>query len=200
MHTLGFIYYSSKEDTMANTPSPKKRPPKSAKKTGTSKAKAGRSEETEISEKQSADLHALEKTRKQLEVLGKKFSEASEKGMHDTLDTTRKQLGKLGEKLHEATDKGMHIVKDLAEEVHRFAFDATEMTKIKIEIHNLKKERDSIFLIMGQRLRNMYHARKLSNVRAKFKDDMKRLYEIEEAISVKEKEASKLSLDIRKIR
>jgi hypothetical protein len=185
---------------MADTSSPKKRAVKSAKKTVAAKSKAGKPEKTEISEKQTADLHGLEKTRKQLETLGKKLSEATDKGMHDTLDTTRQQLGKLGEKLHEAADRGIHLVKDLAEEVHRFATDATEMTKIKIEIHNLKKERDSILMVMGQRLKNMYHARKLTNVRSKFKSDMSRLDEIESDIAGKEKEAKKLSLDIRKIR
>lgn len=185
---------------MADTSSPKKRAVKSAKKPVATKSKAGEPEETKIPEKQSADLHALEKTRKQIETLGKKFSEATDKGMHDTLDTTRKQLGKLGEKMHEAADKGIHIVKDLAEEVHRFATDATEKTKLKIEIHNLKKERDSIFLVMGQRLTNMYHARKLTNVRSKFQGDVSRLDEIEADIAAKEKESEKLSLDIRKIR
>lgn len=183
---------------MADTPSPKKRVTKSAKKTVP--AKTGESEETQKSAQQSADLYGLEKTRKQLETLGKKFSEAADKGMHDTLDTTRKQLGNLGEKMHEAADKGIHFVKDLAEEVHRFATDATEITKIKIEIHNLKKERDSILMVMGQRLKNMYHARKLANIRSKFKSDMSRLDEIEADIAGKEKEAKKLSLHIRKIR
>lgn len=183
---------------MADRPSPKKRAVKSAKKTASSKKDT--SEETKIPEQKSADLHSLEKTRKELETLGKKFSEAADKGMHDTLETTRKQLGKLGEKMHEASDKGIHFVKELAEEVHRFATDAAEMTKIKIEIHNLKKERDSIFMIMGQRLKNMYHARKLSNIRSKFQNDMSRLDQIEADIAGKEKEAEKLSLDIRKIR
>ena len=105
----------------------------------------------------------------------------------DFTDSTRNELKKLGDKIHEAADRGVHIVKDIAEEVQRYAKDATERTRIKIELHNLKAERDKLYTLMGEQLRNLYKSKKLTNMSRRFKEDFKRLDELEKAINEHEK-------------
>ena len=58
--------------------------------------------------------------------------------LDDFAETTKEELKHLGDKIHEATDKGVHVARDIAEEVRRFTKDATELTKLKMEIHHLK--------------------------------------------------------------
>ncbi len=118
--------------------------------------------------------------------------ESSMEGMalNDFAESTKKDLKKLGDKIHEATDKGVHIVKDIAEHVQRFASDATELTKLKIDLHSLKSERTKLYTLMGEQLRNLYISKKLTGIKKRFKDDFKRLDELEAAIAEKEQLAS----------
>lgn len=112
----------------------------------------------------------------------------------DFAETTKAELKTLGDKIHEATDKGVHVVKNIADLVQRFAKDATELTKIKIELHNLKEEKTKLYTLMGEQLRNLYKSQKLSNIDKRFKEDFKKIDELEMAISDKEKQASGISL------
>ena len=118
--------------------------------------------------------------------------ESSMEGMalSDFADSTKDELKKLGDKIHEATDKGVHIVRDIADHVQRFASDATELTKLRIDLHSLKNERTKLYTLMGEKLRNLYLSKKLTNIKKRFKDDFTRLDELEAAIAEKEKLAS----------
>lgn len=186
---------------MASTKTPGRRKTKTVKKTVKLKQTTKQPKKTTKRDEPSGAPHlSLEKTREQLKSLGEKFGEATDRGLHDSLDTTKKQLGKLGERLHEARNKGIHFAREIAEEVHRFATDATELTKVKIEIHNLKKERETLLQLMGEKLKNLYHSGQLKNVQSKFSYDLNKLEEIESAIIEKEKDAESLSLDIRSIK
>ena len=111
----------------------------------------------------------------------------------DFAETTKEQLKKLGDIVHEATDKGVHVVKDIAEEVQRFARDKTELTKIKIELHHLKAEREKLFTLMGEQLRNLYKSKKLTDIKKRFKADFEKLEELEKTIDEHEKQAGELS-------
>jgi uncharacterized coiled-coil protein SlyX len=186
---------------VANTKTPKKGTTKTVKKTVKPKRATKQPKKILKSNEQLGIPHpGLEKTREQLKILGEKFGEAADKGLHDSLVTTKKQLGKLGEKLQDARHKGMHFAREIAEEVHRFATDATDLTKTKIEIHNLKKEREILLQLMGEKLKNLSHAGQLTNVKSKFRYDLKKLDELEAAIAEKEKDAEALSLDIKSIK
>jgi len=122
--------------------------------------------------------------------------ESSMEGMAltDFARSTKEELRKLGDHIHEATDKGVHVAKEIAEDVRKYAQDATNLTKLKIELHSLKAERDKTYSLMGKHLSNLYKSKKLSNIRTKFKYDFAKLNEIESAIDEKEKQAAKLSL------
>jgi hypothetical protein len=121
-------------------------------------------------------------------------SSKEEIALSDFAETTRAELKKLGDKIHEATDKGVHIVKDIADHVQKFANNATELTKLKIELHNLKNERTKLYTLMGEQLRNLYISKKLTKIKTRFQEDFKRLDELEAAISEKEKLSSGISI------
>jgi peptidoglycan hydrolase CwlO-like protein len=123
-------------------------------------------------------------------------SSIEKEALDDFAETTKAELKHLGDKIHEATDKGVHVAKDIAEEVRRFTRDATELTKLKMEIHHLKVERDNLYKLMGEQLRNLYKSRKLGNIRSRFKDDFQRLDELESELADREKLASGISLNI----
>lgn len=112
----------------------------------------------------------------------------------DFAENTKEELRKLGDKIHEATDKGVHLAKEIAEDVQKFARDATTFTKVKIELHNLKTEKEKLYSLMGQHLSNLYKEKKLTKIATRFRDDFKKLSELESAIEEKEKEAARISL------
>jgi hypothetical protein len=114
--------------------------------------------------------------------------------LSDFADSTKEELKKLGDKIHEATDKGVHLAKEIAEDVQKFARDATSFTKVKIELHNLKTEKEKLYSLMGQHLSNLYKEKKLTKLATRFSDDFKKLNELESAIEEKEKEAAGISL------
>jgi hypothetical protein len=128
-------------------------------------------------------------------------SSMEEKALSDFTEKTKKELKVLGDKIHEATDKGVHVVKDIAGHVQRFAQDATELTKLKIDLHNLRNERSKLYSLMGEQLRNLYMSKKLTGIKKRFKDDFERLDELETAIAEKEKSAKGISIseDIKKL-
>jgi hypothetical protein len=187
---------------MADVPSPKKRTTKSGKSAQTKKTKRtiGKPFKTKSAQAKEHPYAALDSTREQLRKISERITHISDtKEAHDLLNATRSQLGKLGDKLHEAADKGMHMMKDIAEEVHRFSHDATELTRIKIEIHNLKSDKNNLLTLMGEKLSNLYKANKLSNIKPKFKYDFSKLNELDKKISERTKEADILSLNLKEI-
>jgi hypothetical protein len=114
--------------------------------------------------------------------------------LSDYAQSTKEELIKLGDKIHEATDKGIHVAHDIAEDVHKFAKNASELTKLKIDLHNLKEEKQKLYALMGEQLRNLYKTDKLSRIKSRMKSDFIRLDELESLITEKEKLASKISL------
>ncbi len=184
---------------MANTPSRRKPASRSAKSSPNPKTAGRRPKKAKIQEKEITPI-SLEKTGGQLKKFGDKLSEAADTGMHDALNTAREQLRNLGDRLHEATGKGVHAVKEIAEEVRHFANGATELTKLRIEIHHLKNERHKLLALMGEKLRNLHRAQRVTSIQSKFTHDFKKLDELEEIISEKEERALKVSSDIKAIK
>jgi hypothetical protein len=112
----------------------------------------------------------------------------------DFAENTKEDLKHLGDKIHEASDRGVHVAREIAEDVRHFAVNALNLTKVKIDLHNLRAERDKRYSLIGKKLLKRYKANKLSNVRGNFKKDFARLVEIESAISEKEKQEAHGSL------
>jgi hypothetical protein len=132
------------------------------------------------------------RSRRKAVPLGEVESRMEEMALSDFVKTTKDELKKLGEKIHEATDKGVHVVKEIAEEVHHYAKDKTELTRLRIELHNMKEERDNLYSLIGQQLRNMYKSNRLSYVKKKFKTEFDRLDELDREIGEHEKHAGEL--------
>lgn len=126
--------------------------------------------------------------------LGEIESSMEEMALSNFAETTKAELKKLSDKIHEATDKGVHVVKDIADHVQRFANDATELTKLKIELHSLRNERTKLYTLMGEQLRNLFVSKKLTKIKTRFADDFKKLQELETAIAEKEERASRMSI------
>lgn len=145
--------------------------------------------------KRRASSKSAKKRRTKEKVISMEEVESSieKMALNDFTETTKQQLKKLGDKIHEATEKGVHVVKEIAADVQRFAKDKTELTRIKIELHNLKAEREKLYKLMGEQLRNLYKSKQLTNIKKRFRADFERLEELEEAIDAHEKHAGKLS-------
>jgi hypothetical protein len=109
-------------------------------------------------------------------------------------DTTREQLRKLGDKLSEATDRGTHVARDIAERVRHFAAEATELTKLKIEIHKIKTARDKLIFSLGEKTISLHKAKKLHDIESVFSDDFTKLEELKTKLAEREKAVKKISL------
>jgi hypothetical protein len=178
---------------MANTPSTRKPVSRARKTTRKTTVRKKRTKKATPAESKDIIEQLSDSARTQFKKLGDKFQEDKDI-MPQMSDATREQLKKLGDKLGEATDKGVTVAKDIAERVRHFASEATELTKLKIEIHKLKSSRDRLIFTVGEKLISLYKARKFSNVETTFADDFKKLDDIKTKLSEKEKAVRKISL------
>jgi uncharacterized protein Yka (UPF0111/DUF47 family) len=112
----------------------------------------------------------------------------------DMKESTDEKLRRVGDKLSDAADKGVEVIKDVFGKVKDFSVDAAELTKLKVEIHRLKSERDRLYTVMGEKLWELKDSEKIKEVQAIFQDDFDKLKELESDISQKEKQAAKISL------
>ena len=60
----------------------------------------------------------------------------------------------------------------------------------------MKVEREKLYKLMGEQLKNLYKTGKLGNIRSRFKDDFQRLDELEAELAEREKMASGISLNV----
>jgi uncharacterized protein Yka (UPF0111/DUF47 family) len=109
-------------------------------------------------------------------------------------ETTEEKLRRMGDKLSEAADKGVMALKEVFERVKDFSSDAAELTKLKIEIRNLKSDREKLYASMGKKLWDMKKEDKFRNVQSAFSEDFTKLEEFADKIADKEKQAGKISL------
>jgi tRNA U34 5-carboxymethylaminomethyl modifying GTPase MnmE/TrmE len=106
---------------------------------------------------------------------------------------TQKQIRNLGDKVISAKDREKLLLKDITEKVRNFANKATQLTKLKIELHNLREEHEDLLKVMGDNLWNMHKADKVTNIKSKFRYDFKRLEDLESEINKKKKSASEIT-------
>ena len=160
----------------------KKKTKTTAKKTSKPKAAPKRTSEPKATKKpEPAEVKDQEPTQKE---------EPEEK----EFETTEEKLRKMGDKLSEAADKGVMALKEVFDRVKDFSSDAAELTKLKIEIRNLKTDREKLYASMGKRLWEMKKEDKFRNVQSAFNEDFTKLEDFEDKIAKKEKQAEKISL------
>ena len=160
----------------------KKKTKTTAKKTSKPKAAPKRTSEPKATKKpEPAEVKDQEPTQKE---------EPKEK----EFETTEEKLRKMGDKLSEAADKGVMALKEVFDRVKDFSSDAAELTKLKIEIRNLKTDREKLYASMGMRLWEMKKEDKFRNVQSAFNEDFTKLEDFEDKIAKKEKQAEKISL------
>lgn len=121
-------------------------------------------------------------------------SEQETFGVNNSINP-REQLGR-----HSQTDEegnisgvgGNDLIKDITKQVRDFAKLAAQLTKLKIDLHNIKQEHENVLRLMGENLWNMHKADQLRNVKSKFAYDFSKLAALEEELSYIEKETSRI--------
>ena len=86
------------------------------------------------------------------------------------------------------------MIREVFGKVKDFSVDATELTRLKVEIYRLKGDRERMLTVIGEKLWELRDSDKLTAIRSLFTEDFKKLDEINGEISKKEKAASKISL------
>lgn len=152
-----------------------------------------------VETKRSSELK-LDNILEQLKELGDRVTTTTDKNFHEALESAGTQFRTFRNRLNEAADKSVSAVKDVVEKIHQFSSEATDLTKIKLELHNLQREHEKLLLLIGEQVRNMYKANKLTNIRSKLKYDLKKLDELESGIDEKEKEVNRLAADLKTIK
>lgn len=182
---------------MPKKPSTKTSVSKSSKSAAASVKTKRKTTASKSSTKKEPPIKKMDDTVEQLKELGENLERAADKGIYDSAEKTQDHLKKIKDILSEATDKGVNTIREVTEKIHHFASEATELTKLKIELHNLQKEREKFLLLMGEQLRNLHKSDKVRNIQKKFKYDFQKLDELEAGIAEKEKELSRHSLDFK---
>jgi hypothetical protein len=108
--------------------------------------------------------------------------------------SSEERVKHVGDRLSEAADRGVDIIRDVFGKVKDFSIDATELTRLKVEIYRLKGDKERMLTVIGEKLWELKDSDKLTGIRSLFTDDFKKLEEINGEISKKEKAASKISL------
>lgn len=111
-------------------------------------------------------------------------------------ESARADMKRLGDKIHDAADQGIHVVKEIAKEVRKFSLNATDLTKVKVDLHNLSKEKERRYALLGKKLKKLYNTQKLTNIKSKFNKDFEKLGKIESEIAQKKKLETRLSKSI----
>ncbi|MBN2366880.1 MAG: hypothetical protein JXL67_11990, partial [Calditrichaeota bacterium] len=109
-------------------------------------------------------------------------------------ETTEERLKKAGDRLSGAADRGVEVLKEVFGKVKGFSVDATELTRLKVEIYRLKGDKDRMLTIVGEKLWEMRNSEKMKSIRSIFEDDFEKLEKLNSEIEKKEKTASKISL------
>lgn len=108
--------------------------------------------------------------------------------------SSEERIKHVGDRLSEAADRGVEMIREVFGKVKDFSVDATELTRLKVEIYRLKGDRERMLTVIGEKLWELRDSDKLTTIRSLFTEDFKKLDEINGEISKKEKAASKISL------
>ncbi len=100
------------------------------------------------------------------------------------------------DKVSDLADRGVAVARDVFERVKHFTSDATELTRLKVEILKLKSNRNKLFKEMGQKLWDLKKTNKFRGIQVVFTPYFKKLEELEKKISEKESEAKNIHISI----
>jgi hypothetical protein len=107
--------------------------------------------------------------------------------------TTQDSEQNIGDKLTGMAQKVFDALKYGAEKVSDYASETSHLTKLKIEISNIKAERKKVFAQMGDRLWQLHKTNKVDKVEESFKADFDRIKSLENQISAKEREIDSIT-------
>lgn len=113
-------------------------------------------------------------------------------------DATKKQLQIVGKRLQTAKEKEARSLQDISGKIRQFVITTSQLTKLKIEIHNLKEEHENLLQVMGENLWNMHKAGKTTRIQSKFKYDFQKLKDLEKELSAKKRAATRATSFLKK--
>lgn len=81
-----------------------------------------------------------------------------------------------------------------ADKVGEFAGEATELARLKIDIHNLETNLDKVYVTVGRKLWELHQKKQISGVGTKFTDEFKEIADLQKQIKAKKKKADAINL------
>lgn len=159
-------------------PAPKQKTSAKQKKTTTSKA----APKPKTSKK---------KTQEEASSKSKAHEQPKDKKQEYDEDNLGEKLGAMAEKVFESMKIGVQKLSD-------FASDSSQVAKIKFEILNLNSDRKSLLRDVGQKLWKLHKEKSLENIEEKFKNEFKKIADMESKIAQKEKEVETVSAKVKK--
>lgn len=99
----------------------------------------------------------------------------------------QEKVARISEKVGDAVKKG-------SERVAKFTGSATRLSRLKMEIHNLRNQLHKVHLESGKKLWQMHQENKLSEIDTAFSEEFAQIADLEKQIRTKEKEAEAISL------
>jgi len=110
------------------------------------------------------------------------------------VESTDEKIKKVGDRLSEVADRGVDVLREVFGKVKDFSVDAAELTRLKVDIHRLKADRDRMYIVMGEKLWELKDSKKLGELKTLFEGDFHKLETLNAEIKEKEKLSSKISL------
>jgi|GEM_PF-3776439 len=99
----------------------------------------------------------------------------------------------LGDKISDATEKGVKAVKSVFQKVTDLAGEASELTRLKLDLVKIKGQRDSAYVELGKKYYALQKMDKVQGFKATFGKDLEKIDELEANISQKEEELERIN-------
>jgi len=109
-----------------------------------------------------------------------------EEGENPEIEPEKNFSSTLKEMFVNATEKGEKLMKSGAAAVGDFTVQTANHAKLKLEIHHLHNNLEKLYQESGQKLWRLQKEGKLSDIKAAFAEDFKRMAETEETLRKKE--------------
>jgi len=99
----------------------------------------------------------------------------------------------LGDRLSDVTDKGVQAVKSVFQRVSDLAGEASELTRLKLDLVKIKGQRDNAYVELGKKYYSLQKMDKVKGFKTTFGVDLERIDELEANISQKEEELERIN-------
>ncbi|KAA3663109.1 MAG: hypothetical protein DWQ10_00875 [Calditrichaeota bacterium] len=117
-----------------------------------------------------------------------------ENNRNEDLNSSNGQENAFGEKIGQFAQKSAQVVKTGFNIAAEFTGSATNLAKLKVQIHNLQSARDKEYQVLGEKLYSYRDADKIDNVKSFFSEQFNSISALIEEIDRKQEETEKIEL------